>query len=132
MPEVKVSFSENVPSPDYKSKRFSVELSDQVPDPKSIPAAVQALFQIAKHEVTSQIAANNGKPASSTPAAPAPADHPASQRQLAAIFAIGKSLNLSREDVEKFSGVSLEQAKLNARDASKIIEHLKMRQKQAA
>lgn len=127
MSEVKITFSENVPSKDFKSKRFSIEIAEQVQDPKNISRCVQDLFDHAKREVAIQIAQANGKPAVNSNGV-----NPASQKQIAAIFAIGKALNMSRENIENFSGVTIEQAKLNSRDASKIIEYLKSQQRKAA
>ena len=133
MPEVRVNYSENLPGEQYKSRRFTVELTEQVNDIASVPRCTAVLFELAKKEVAYQMSMANGKPAVATNGANSNAqDHPASPKQVACVFAIGKSLNLTREDLEKFTGVSLSSKTLTSREASKVIEYLKGQQRQAA
>ena len=134
MPQISITYTETVPIERYASRRFTVELSDQVPDSASIPTCTKALFDLAKAQVAQQVSQVRASQQVSQARAPQesqqrsliPAPTQATQRQLNCIFAISKTLGLSKEDVEAIAGDRL--SKLSAKKASDVIEALKSKQ----
>jgi hypothetical protein len=150
MPEVHVSFSENLTGDNFKSRRFGVEIVETIPESVSVPQAIQTLFATAKREVQSQLTLIQAhlEHHAQAPVTPPPPpvhhcqtppppsrqqypqgknyDRPASAKQISCIFAIGKALNLSKSALEGIAGMPI--ANINSRDASDFIEHLKQRQ----
>jgi hypothetical protein len=57
MPQVTVNYTENLPSSDnsYKTRRFAMELTQEVPDGVDVTKATQSLFLFAKANVRSQV-----------------------------------------------------------------------------
>jgi len=53
--DIKISYSQNTIDDKYKSKKYMVELTQQLPDGANIPQATTALFATAKSSVLSEI-----------------------------------------------------------------------------
>jgi len=117
MPEITVHYTENLPSTDdsYKTRRFTVELKQSVPENGDITGITQRLFMVAKANVQSQveraksdlaIAEQNGSNGFQQPAPAAPVasngngnGRKATQKQIKYLFQLGQKAGLSREQV---------------------------------
>ena len=134
MPQVKVSFTENLTQEQFHTKRFTVELTEDVQDLSSIPRATATLFELAKREVSYQLKNAGGQQQQIKAVVPPPeknqrqVEFPATTKQISAIFAIGKSLNMSKRDLEDYTGCEITTRNLSNRAASKVIEGLKLKQ----
>jgi hypothetical protein len=138
MPQVKVCFTENLTGEQYHTRRYTVELTEDVAELSSIPRATATLFELAKREVSYQLKNAGAQAQQVKPTPPIPAqsetqqhrqiDFPASIKQISAIYAIGKSLNMSKRDLEEYAGSEISTHNLSSKAASKLIEGLKHRQ----
>ncbi|MBL8029370.1 MAG: hypothetical protein JNL74_23305 [Fibrobacteres bacterium] len=137
MPQVKVCFTENLTGEQFHTRRYTVELTEDVAELSSIPRATATLFELAKREVSYQLknaGSQQQQPPAKTATPPAPEqpqrnlEFPASTKQISAIYAIGKSLNMSKRDLEDYAGCEITTRNLSSKQASKLIEGLKHKQ----
>lgn len=136
--KIQTGFSEKL-SQNYNSNQFSVSLEMECHingSTQEIETAAAKLFdlcrKIVQHEKSGQSAQTSLNPPPNQTQFPSNGngDRPASAKQIAAIYAIGKSVGLNKSQIEQLAGVNLSSKTLLVKDASKVIEFLK--QKQAA
>jgi hypothetical protein len=156
MPEVTVNYTENLPSTDetYKTRRFSIEIRQQIPENIDISPIADRLFFVAKANVQAQVskaAADialhdmpNGQPVPqpqqsvpsrpATPPAPSNVPKPVSTKQINFLFRLGKEAGLSDEQVRALPMQYYQKAMLHdltSQEASALIDTLGEKKKAA-
>jgi hypothetical protein len=156
MLEVSAHFSENLPSDDhsYKTRRFSCELKQQVPDGADLTAVTQRLFLIVKANVRAQVEQTRADlempGVNGTGTMPIPAPEPptngignaqpmlerqpepthASDKQLRYILNLAKKAGLNDGQVRQLPMLRFHKAsydQVSASEASQLIDSLRQR-----
>jgi len=125
-------------SQNYNSQKFSVSLEMECHingSTTEIETAAAKLFDLCRKIVQNEKQTPTARPAITPPPAPVnqtqfSGERLATSKQIAACYAIGKSIGLNKAQIEQMAGVNLTSKTLTAKEASKVIEFLK--QKQAA
>ena len=145
MPEVKVNYCENLPATDnsYKTRRFTVELTQDVADTADINGITERLFVVAKANVQAQVERARGDMAlremngmngkNHAPVAPQPSQPAgnsngtprlASQKQVKFLLELARKVGLSHDEIRalpaEFKKTTL--VSLTSQEASQLID----------
>ncbi|MBF0431955.1 MAG: hypothetical protein HQK83_11785 [Fibrobacteria bacterium] len=151
--EIKINYSENLPGNQYKTRRWSAELSQQVPDNTDVNTATRTLFEVAKSAVRAEVERAKGdnafnsfsQPTTVPPNTTAPntgnfnqtnnGTKVASEKQIRFLFRLGKNAGLSNEQIsalpQQYFGKAVLQ-QLSSQEASQLISQFNGEQRKAA
>lgn len=140
MPQITVHYTENLPSSDdtYKTRRFTVELTQEVADNSDINSITERMFAVAKSNVQAQVERAKGDMAlremngmkgnKNAPAAPqsppSSSQKPASSKQIKYLLELAKKAGMDEASIRslpsEFQKSSFEA--LSSSEASKLID----------
>ncbi len=137
--KVQVNYSENLPGDEYKTRRWSAELSQEIPDNTDVLSATRMLFKVAKSAVRSELeTAKDDSVFNQNQPAFVPALNGArlvTDKQLKYLKRLGLNAGLTPEQVnampyQYFKKHNLEE--LTSKEASSLIEILSGSKRKAA